>query len=130
MENEIERRQRLGELTEYLRTQPLTNTDQGQHVHIHYHQAPASTAPVDQNPGQSVLDKYTPYFILLLAGCVILAIVAVIAVILLPMVVTMLIAVAVCLGAVAVLALAVSGSLRNMRLQKMDETLLKKVIKK
>jgi hypothetical protein len=50
---------------------PVTAGDQ--HVHIHYHQAPVNTAPVDQNPGQSVLEKYAPYYVMFLGGLVIIA---------------------------------------------------------
>lgn len=129
MGNELER-SRVPEITEYLRSLPVT-TDQGQHVHVHHHYAPApaDTRPVDQNPGQAALDKYAPYFILLLGGTVILAIVAVIAAVLLPLLVTMMIGVAACFGCLALLAVAVSSSLRNMRLAKLDQTLLKKVTK-
>lgn len=135
MGNDIERQERqarLNGIAEYYRSNPPATTDHGQHVHIHHHYAPAPvpSGPVDQNPGQSVLDRYAPYFVLLLGGCVILAIAAVIAAIIIPMIVTLLISVAVCIGAVAVLALAVFGSLGHLNKQRMDQVLLKKVVKK
>lgn len=134
MGNELEARERearLRGIEKYYRANPpAPTTDQGKEVHYHFHQAPVDTAPVDQNPGQSVLDRYTPYFILLLGGVVILAIVAVIAVVLLPMIVTVLIALAVCIGAVAVLAIAVGGSLGHLNKQKMDQRTLRKALKK
>lgn len=137
MGNDLERQERdarLNGIAEYYRANPPAITDQGQHVHVHHHYAPApvhqDTRPVDQNPGQSVLDKYAPYFVLLLGGVVILAIVGVIAAILVPMIVTMLIALAVCIGAIAVLAVAVGGSLGHLNKQRMDQTVLKKAIKK
>ena len=129
-----ERAARLNGIAEYYRAHPPAETnDHAQHVHIHHHYAPApvDTAPVvQQNPGQGVLDKYAPYFVLLLGGCVILAIVAVIAAIIIPMIVTMLISVAVCIGAVAVFALAVSGSLGHLNRQRIDEKLIKKAVKR
>lgn len=65
---------RLNEIVKYLGENPTaTNVPGGQHVHIHYHQAPVNTEPVNQNPGQSVLEKYTPYYIMALGGFVILA---------------------------------------------------------
>lgn len=65
---------RLNEIVKYLGENPTaTGVPGGQHVHIHYHQAPVNTEPVNQNPGQSVLEKYTPYYIMALGGFVILA---------------------------------------------------------
>jgi hypothetical protein len=136
MGNDIERQERaarLNGIAEYYRANPpAVTSDQGQHIHVHHHYAPAPapSGPVDQNPGQSMLDRYTPYFVLMLGGTVILAIVGVIVVLIVPMIVTMLFAVAGCLGALAVLALAVSGSLGHLNKQRMDQTTLKKAIKK
>jgi len=65
---------RLNEIVQYLGQNPgATEVPGGQHVHIHYHQAPVNTAPVDQNPGQSVLEKYAPYYVMFLGGLVIIA---------------------------------------------------------
>lgn len=65
---------RLNEIVKYLGQNPgATEVPGGQHVHIHYHQAPVNNAPVDQNPGQSVLEKYAPYYVLFLGGIVIIA---------------------------------------------------------
>lgn len=66
--------ERLNEIIKYLGENPATpDAPGGQQVHLHFHQAPVSTAPVDQNPGQTVLEKYTPYFVMFLGGIVIIA---------------------------------------------------------
>lgn len=68
---------RLNEITQYLQANPtLPDTVPGdQHIHVHHHYAaPVITnAPVDQNPGQSVLEKYAPYYVMFLGGFVIIA---------------------------------------------------------
>lgn len=75
--------ERLNEIQEYLRANPTTPPGGypggvvadggGQHVHIHYHQAPYNTEPVEQNKGQKVLERYAPYFVMFLGGFIIVA---------------------------------------------------------
>jgi hypothetical protein len=78
---------RTAEIVQYLKQQEVLPylTDPGTtEVHLHFHQAPQAPAvpadnrPVDQNPGQGVLERYAPYFVLGLFGCIVLAIVAVV----------------------------------------------------
>jgi hypothetical protein len=92
------------------------------HIHHHYAAPVISTEPVDQNPGQSVLDRYTPYFFVLLGGMVIVGGLAVILVMLAPVliaimgsVVALVIAVTACLGAVAVMMIGASAAIKALR---------------
>lgn len=94
---------------------PLDRLDTGAgapqiHVHHHYAAPVIDTRPVDQNPGQDVLDRYVPYFIVLLGGLIIMSGLVVVLVMVTPVLVAILgsvvavvIAAAAALGAVAVL---------------------------
>lgn len=68
---------RLNEIVQYLNANPTPPEEVpgGQHIHVHHHYAAPviSNAPVDQNPGQSVLEKYAPYYVMFLGGFVIVA---------------------------------------------------------
>lgn len=67
---------RLNEITAYLQANPTPpEAVGGQHIHVHHHYAAPviSNAPVDQNPGQSVLEKYAPYYVMFLGGIIIVA---------------------------------------------------------
>lgn len=77
-----DRANELQRITDYFRENPTAKmpdfpdgTPQGgQHVHVHHHYAAPviDTSPVQQNQGQSVLEKYTPYFMVFLGGMIIL----------------------------------------------------------
>lgn len=67
---------RLDEISKYFSANPTPPEPVGgQHIHVHHHYAAPviSTEPMNQNPGQSVLEKYTPYFMVFLGGLVIIA---------------------------------------------------------
>lgn len=67
---------RLNEITRYLQSNPTPpESVGGNHIHVHHHYAAPviSNAPVDQNPGQSVLEKYAPYYVMFLGGIIIVA---------------------------------------------------------
>lgn len=81
-------------------------------VVIHYHEAERPAPPPP--PPQDLATKYAGHFMLLLGGCIILAIIGVIAAILVPMIMGMLISLAICAGAVAVLALAVAAAIKSL----------------
>lgn len=85
------------------------------HVHHHYAAPVIDNRPVEQNPGQEVLERYAPYFILLLGGLVILAIVAVVLVLLAPVLMTMMVTVMVVAVCLVVLVIAVAGSVKALR---------------
>lgn len=106
--------ERMQEIVRYLQGGEVSNPN-GQHVHVHYHQAPVDTRPVDQNAGQNVLERYTPYFIVGLFGCIILAIVAAVVVIAAPALMAIAAAGVGMVLAVAVGCIAVSAAVRNMR---------------
>lgn len=116
---------RLRELVEYTRRdlaqrQTAGTAPTGGDVHIHYH-APAPVE-VKRSPGQETLDRYVPYFFVLLGGCVIMGGLAVIAVMLTPVLVAILggvtalvIAAAAAVGAVAVLMIGGSAAIKALR---------------
>jgi hypothetical protein len=115
--------ERLNELVEYTRRDLAARSGgpaTGGEVHIHYH----APAPVEakRSPGQDTLDRYVPYFFVLLGGMVILGGVAVIAVMLAPVllailgsVVALVIAAAAAVGAVAVLMVGGSAAIKALR---------------
>jgi len=119
---------RLAELTEYARREVEQRRAAGlvppgaTEVHVHYHQAPVTSGPVDQNPDTDVLAKYTPYFIVGLYGVIICGAVVGLGVLLVPVImgilgslVALVLSVAAATGAVAVLMLGGSAAIRNMR---------------
>jgi hypothetical protein len=126
---------RMNEIMEYVQADVArreTVGAAGGEVHIHYHAAPVviDPAPVNQNPGQSVLDKYTPYFLVLLGGTIILAIVALVLVLLAPVLMAIMATVVGSLLAVGVVAIAISGSLRNVKQASMDEKIVNAALKR
>lgn len=109
---------RLPELIEYYRTQPRPGAD----VHVHYHAAPAPVAI----PPPDLLARATPLFVVALMAMVILAMIAFVLTLLIPpflvlilglvaSVSSVLIGLAVTACAVAVVAVAVGGSLGHLR---------------
>jgi hypothetical protein len=103
-------------------TGQIPGGDQVIHIHHHYAAPVIDTAPVNQNPGQNVLDRYVPYFFVLLGGLVITGGLAVIAVILAPVliavlgsVVALVIAAAAAVGAVAVLMIGSAAAIKSLR---------------
>lgn len=115
---------RLNEITRYLQANPTPPQDiGGQHIHVHHHYAPPviSNAPVDQNPGQSVLEKYAPYYVMFLGGIIIVAGVTVVLVFAFAAVAMVLLVVLGCivgtalLGAVLVLLLRSHSESRALR---------------
>jgi len=102
----------------------------GGQLHIHHHYAPEpvkDTAPVWQGERPTTLDKYLPAIVVWVLMIMTLGILAVAGLILTPMIVAITtglaqvaISLAVSVGMVALLALAVSAGLRNYRLQEKD----------
>lgn len=95
-------------------------------VHVHHHYAPAvtDTSPVRQGPPPNALDKYLPAIVVWVLIILSLGILAVVGVLLTPLILammgalaTIMIGFAVCVGSVALLGLAVSAALRNVRMQ-------------
>lgn len=112
-----DRKARLADIVEYTK-RDMREQRQHDHeidqqvVHIHYHEAERPAPPPP--PPQDLATKYAGHFMLLLGGCIILAIIGVIAAILVPMIMGMLISLAICAGAVAVLALAVAATVKSL----------------
>ena len=102
---------RMTAIQKYLAENPsLKETPGG--VHIHFHNGPVieNPNPVDQNPGQNVLEKYTPHLILGAICCVPVGGLALLTVFFIPtilaltaMIVGFLLALAVCVIAVGFL---------------------------
>jgi hypothetical protein len=117
-------RQRMNEITRYLQKDIAVRDGTGQTgtVHVHYHAAPVviDPQPVDQNPGQSVLEKYVPYFIVLLGGVVIFACLAIVLIMIAPVLMGLMAMAVGILVAVAVSAIAVSAAVRGMRISDTD----------
>lgn len=107
-----DRKTRLSEIVEYTKRDLARRDDASGAVHIHYHEAARPEPP--PAPAPDIATKYAGHFVLLLGGCVILGIMAVIAAILVPMIMGILISVAVCAGGMAVLALAVAAAVKSL----------------
>lgn len=126
-------RSRMAELVEYVQGEIVSRgNDLGQtKIEIHYHAAPVviDTKPVDQNAGEAVLAKYTPYFIVLLEGAVILAIVGVITVLLIPALMAMVTMIAVVMVGFSVAALAVAGMAKSLRQSASDRDVVKQAVR-
>lgn len=120
---------RLNEITEYYRQNPTPpaqfspGSGGEQHIHVHYHQAPYSTEPVEQNKGQSVLEKYTPYFMVFLGGFIIVVGGTVVLMFVFTAIAMVLLVLLGCIAGLIVLAAVVaillksygeSGALRNL----------------
>lgn len=120
-----EDRKRMNEITTYLQKDIAVRDGTGQAgaVHVHYHAAPVviDPRPVDQNPGQSMLEKYVPYFIVLLGGVVIFACLAVVLIMIAPVLMGLMAMAVGILIAVAVSAIAVSAAIRGMRVSDTDQ---------
>jgi hypothetical protein len=120
-----EQRKAVVHRTSYLPTVETDVADQGdQVIHIHHHYAAPviNTAPVEQNPGRDVLERYTPYFFVLLGGMIIVGGLAVILVLLTPVltailgsVVALVLAAAAATGAVAVLMIGGAAAIKSLR---------------
>jgi hypothetical protein len=124
---------RMAELAEYVRGEIVSRGgDLGQtKIEVHYHAAPVviDTKPVELNAGDALLAKYTPYFVVLLGGVVVLACVGVITVLLLPALLTMVTMIAVVMGGFALSAVAVSASVRSLRQSAMDRDVVRQAVK-
>lgn len=103
--------ERMTAIQKYLAENPSVKDTPGG-VHIHFHNGPVveNPNPVDQNPGQNVLEKYTPHLVLgaicavPVGGLVTLVVVMIPAILALTaMVVGFLLALAVCVIAAAML---------------------------
>lgn len=107
-----DRTERLNEIIAYTKRDLSRRDDQEGAVHIHYHEAARPEPPPP--PAPDIATKYAGHFMLLLGGCVILALIAVIAAILIPMIMGMLISLAICVGAFAVSAVAVAAAVKSL----------------
>lgn len=127
-------RERMAELAEYVQREIVSRGAGGGEtkIELHYHAAPVviDTKPVEPNAGQDVLAKYTPYFIVLLGGVVILACVGVIAVLLVPALMAMVTMIAVVMGSFALCSVAVAASVRSLRQSKADRDVVQTALKR
>jgi hypothetical protein len=110
-------RRRMGEITEYLNRELAAPDGRAPAVHVHYHAAPQPPAapPAEQSPGQEALDRAVPYFVMLLGGVVILACVAVIAVMLVPALISLAVTCAIVMGGFALVSLSIAAAVRSLR---------------
>lgn len=111
---DLDRSTRLAEIVEYTRKDLSTRLpqDDQQVIHVHYHEA--ERPPPPPPPEIDIASKYAGHFVLLLGGCVILALIGVIAAILVPMIMGMLITLAICVGAFAIFAVAVAAAIKSL----------------
>lgn len=125
-------RQKMAELVEYMRGEIISrdHTDQPK-IELHYHAAPVviDTAPVEPDAGDAVLAKYTPYFIVLLGGVVVLACVGVITVLLIPALMAMVTMIAVVMLGFSVATVAVGASVKSLRQSASDRDAVKTALK-
>jgi hypothetical protein len=102
----------LAEIIAYTKEDLATRDEQSGAVHIHIHEAERPEPPPPPEP--DIATKYAGHFVLLLGGCVILAIIGVIAAILVPMIMGMLVSLAICAGAFAIFAIAVAAAVKSL----------------
>jgi hypothetical protein len=122
-------RERMKEITEYVNREAARREADSGTVHIHYHATPAGPAPVEQNPGQTTLDKYVPYFFVLLGGVVILACVGVIAVMLVPVLLTFAVTAAVVMGGFAVCCVAIAAMIKSLGQTRNDRKIVDQALR-
>jgi len=90
-------------------------------IEIHYHAGPpaAPPAPPAADP-MAPAARLAPYFLILLGGAIILAIIAVITLLLVPVLMTFATMIAIMMGSFAVCMIAVAASVRSLRYSKYD----------
>lgn len=127
-------RERMNELAEYVQREIVSRGAVGGEtkIELHYHAAPVviDTTPVEPNAGDALLAKYTPYFVLLLGGVVILACVGVIAVLLVPALMAMVTMIAVVMGGFALCSVAVAASVRSLRQSRTEARTVQTALKR
>jgi len=96
---------------------------------MHFHQAPVSTAPVDQRPGQTMIDRYFPYLLAIIMLMIVVGGLCAMAVVLMGMIVSMLVSLAICAGSAAVLAVAVGGSVKGIMNSQHDKALTRAAVR-
>lgn len=107
---------RMTAIQKYLAENPsLKDTPGG--VHVHFHNGPViqDPQPVNQNPGMTVLEKYTPYLVLGAMCCVPVGGLIIVVIVLIPTILALTAMIVGFLVAVAVCALAVSAAIRNLK---------------
>lgn len=94
----------------------------GAEIHIHYHAggstAPAPTCTHDHAPNPA--DKAIPYFVILLGGCIVLAIIGVVVILLVPAIMALATTIMVFMIGFAVVMIALAASVRSLRTSRAD----------
>lgn len=111
---------RVDAITEYLQQMPTGSGEVHMHVHHHYPAPAQDLRPVDQNPGQNVLERYTPYFLVLLGGMVIITGCAVIVYMIIGALVPLLAVATVLVLAMGVAARMVLGQVAPQKIKEKD----------
>lgn len=90
---------------------------------IHYHAAapsPAHAPPETQRDPMAPAARLAPYFVILLGGAIILAIIAVITIILVPAIMALATTLAIIACGIAIMFVAVAASVRSLRTSRAD----------
>jgi hypothetical protein len=123
-------RRRLAEITDYLSAELARADGAAPGIHVHYHAAPAAPAPAPAEvpAGERMLARLAPYYVLMLGGCIVLAIIGVIAVLLVPAMIALATDIAMIMGGFAVACIAVAASVRSLRQSKTESRAASKVL--
>jgi hypothetical protein len=102
-------------------------TGSGAEIHIHYHAgAPSAPAPpAAHTDAPNAADRLVPYFVILLGGAIILAIIGVITVLLVPAIMALATMIAIVTGGVAIMFVAVAAATRSLRQTGADRQIMK-----
>lgn len=116
------RRETPSEIIAALKGEIESRRISGAEIHIHYHAgAPAAPPPTCAHAhAPNAADKAIPYFVILLGGCIVLALIAVITIMLVPAIMALTTMITGFLIAFAVAASAAAASVRSLRTSKMD----------
>lgn len=110
------------EITRGIRNDLVRQGADPQKIEIHYHAAP-SQAPAPVTPTADPMApaaRLAPYFVILLGGAIILALVAVITIVLVPAIMALATTVAIIMCGFAITVVAVAAAVRSLRTSKYD----------
>lgn len=95
----------------------------GSEIHIHYHAGPAQAPAPDTRATSDPMApaaRLAPYFMILLGGAIILAIIGVITIMLVPAIMALATTLAIIACGIAIMFVAVAASIRSLRYSRAD----------
>lgn len=103
----------------------------GAEIHIHYHAGPSTAPPPTcaHTHAPNAADRLAPYFVILLGGTIILAIIGVITVLLVPAIMALMTTIAVVMCGIAIMFVAVAASVRSLRQSGADHKIMTERLK-